>query len=200
MEECHIFSGGYLNLFFDSKLERKGGKPSLKQKSVAKFLELNEEYDLCNIWRIRNPTRKSQTFGQNHSSGIINRRLDYIFISNKLQEFSNDTVIIPGFKTDHSSVLVTFLLIIFLKPGPGLWKSNNSLINDKTFTNTFGIFYENMIKKLNTNISLDNQLKWELKNMKSKDLQNSIVSNALKKMKQKESTLKINCRTLECSR
>ena len=35
--------------------------------------------------------------------------------------------------------------------------------------------------------------------MKSEDLQNSIVSNALKKMKQKESTLKINCKTLECS-
>ena len=138
--------------------------------------------------------------GQNHSSGIINCRLDYIFISNKLQEFSNDTVIIPAFKTDHSSVLVTFLLIIFLKPGPGLWKSSNSLINDKTFTNTFGNFYEYMIKKLNTNISLDNQLKCELKNMKSEDLQNAIVSNALKKMKQRESTLKINCKTLECSR
>ena len=138
--------------------------------------------------------------GQNHSSGIINCRLDYIFISNKLQEFSNDTVIIPAFKTDHSSVLVTFLLIIFLKPGPGLWKSNNSLINDKTFTNTFGNFYEYMIKKLNTNISLDNQLKCELKNMKSEDLQNAIVSNALKRMKQRESTLKINCKTLECSR
>ena len=57
-----------------------------------------------------------------------------------------------------------------------------------------------MIKKLNTNISLDNQLKCELKNMKSEDLQNAIVSNALKKMKQRESTLKINCKTLECSR
>ena len=57
-----------------------------------------------------------------------------------------------------------------------------------------------MIKKLNTNISLDNQLKCELKNMKSEDLQNAIVSNALKKMKQSESTLKINCKTLECSR
>ena len=79
-------------------------------------------------------------------------------------------------------------------------ESNNSLINDKALTNTFGNFYENMIKKLNANISLDSRLKWELKNMKSEDLQNSIVSNALKKMKQKESTLKINCKTLECSR
>ena len=51
--------------------------------------------------------KKSYTFRQNHSSGIINRRLDYIFISNKFQKFSNDTDIIPAFKTDHSSILVT---------------------------------------------------------------------------------------------
>ena len=29
-----------LNIFFDSKVESKGGKPSLKQKSVAKLIEL----------------------------------------------------------------------------------------------------------------------------------------------------------------
>ena len=76
-EKNHIVLAGDLNVFFDSKLEMKGGKPSLKQKSVAKLLELKEEYDLCDIWRIRNPTKKLYTFRQNHSSGIINCRLDY---------------------------------------------------------------------------------------------------------------------------
>ena len=50
--------------------------------------------------------KKSYTFRQNHSSDIINRRLDYIFISNKFNEFPNDTDIIPAFKTDHSPGLV----------------------------------------------------------------------------------------------
>ena len=77
------------SLFFDSNLEAVGGKPILKEKSDVIMVELKEEYDLCNIWRIRNPLEKSFTFQQNHSSGILNRRLDYIFISNKLQEFSN---------------------------------------------------------------------------------------------------------------
>ena len=49
LEENRIDSAGDLNVFFDSKLETKGGKPSLKQKSVAKLLELKEEYDLCDI-------------------------------------------------------------------------------------------------------------------------------------------------------
>ena len=162
MEENRIDSAGDLNVFFDSKLETKGGKPSLKQKSVAKLLELKEEYDLCDIWRIRNPKKKLYTFRQNHCSGIINRRLYYIFISNKLEEFSNDTDIIPAFKTDHSSVLVAISNYNFFKPVPGLWKFNNSLIKDETFTYTFKNFIQNMINELNTNTSLNNQPKWEL--------------------------------------
>ena len=121
LEENRIVLDGDLNVFSDSKLETKGGKPSLKQKSVAKLLELKEEYDLCDIWRIRNPIKKLYTFRQNPSSGIIDRRLDYIFISNKLQEFSNDTGITPAFKIDHSSVLVTISNYNFFKLGAGLW-------------------------------------------------------------------------------
>ena len=57
-EENHKVWSVDLNVFFDSKLETKGGKPSLKQNSVAELLELKEEYDLCDIWRIGNSTKK----------------------------------------------------------------------------------------------------------------------------------------------
>ena len=78
-ENC-IALAGDLNVFFDRKLETKEGKPPLKQRSVAKLLELKEDYDSCDIWRIRNPTKKLYTFRQKHSSGIINLRRDYILI------------------------------------------------------------------------------------------------------------------------
>ena len=107
--------------------------------------------------------KKLYTFRQNHCSDIINRRLYYIFISNKLEEFSNDTDIILAFKTDHSSVLVAISNYNFFKPVPGLWKFNNSLIKDETFANTFKNFIQNMINELNTNTSLNNQLTWALR-------------------------------------
>ena len=50
------------NLFFDSNLETKGGKPFLKEKSVVRMIELKEQYDLCDIWRTRKPLKKSFTF------------------------------------------------------------------------------------------------------------------------------------------
>ena len=73
-------------------------------------------------------SKKIYTFRQNHSSGITNCILDYIFILNKLQEFFNDTDTIPAFKTDHSSVLVTIFNYNFLEPGPDLWKFHNSIM------------------------------------------------------------------------
>ena len=85
-----VVLAGDFNLFFDSNLEAKRGKPILKEKSVARMIELKEEYDLCDIWRTRNPLEKSSTFRQNHF--LINRRLDYIFISNKLYEYPNKAI------------------------------------------------------------------------------------------------------------
>ena len=41
--------GGYFNFHFNSKLEAKGGKPTLKKKSIKKMIELIESFDLCDI-------------------------------------------------------------------------------------------------------------------------------------------------------
>ena len=74
-----IILAGDFHLFFDSNLEVKGDKPILKEKSVARMIELKEEYDFYDIWRIRNQLKKSFTIRQNLFPGTINRRLDYIF-------------------------------------------------------------------------------------------------------------------------
>ena len=82
----NIIIGEDFNFPFNSKLEAKGGKPTLKKKLIGKMIELIESFELCDIWRIRNPTEKRFTFHQNHISGYIQRRLDYFFVPSKLQE------------------------------------------------------------------------------------------------------------------
>ena len=71
--------GGDFNFHFNSKLEAKGEKPSLKKKSIRKMIELIESFELFDIWRIRNPKEKRFTLRQNRISGYIKRRLDYFF-------------------------------------------------------------------------------------------------------------------------
>ena len=92
------------NLFLNSNLDAKGGKPAIKKKSLAKLIQLKESYDLCDIWRIRNPVTSTFTFRQKHCTGFIQFRLDYIFISNSFQEFVNGTSILTSVSTDHSPV------------------------------------------------------------------------------------------------
>ena len=79
-----VLSGDF-NLFFDSQLEAEGGSPKLKKSSIAKIIKIKETHDLIDIWRVRNQHEKKFTFTQRHAAGFLQRRLDYIFISNSLQ-------------------------------------------------------------------------------------------------------------------
>ena len=81
----NIAFGGDFNLFFAAKLEAQGKKPALKKKLLAELIQI-KKIDLCDIWKIRNPSTKRYTFRQQHSSDYIQRRLDYFFISNIFQE------------------------------------------------------------------------------------------------------------------
>ena len=155
-----LVMAGDFNLFFNSTLEAQGGNPTLKKKSLAKLIEFKETYDLCDIWRVRNTKSKRFTFTQKHSSGFIQRRLDYILISNNLQEFVTMTDILTPISTDHSSILFSLLKEKITIRGTGLWRFNSSLTEDQNC--------KTEIKKLIRNFSNENeflsnhQLKWEL--------------------------------------
>ena len=66
---------GDFNFHFSSKLEAKGGKATLKKKSIRKMIELFESFELCDIWRIQNPTEKRFILRQNHIQDTYSFRL-----------------------------------------------------------------------------------------------------------------------------
>ena len=126
-----IILAGDFNIFFSSKLEARGGKPIPKRKSILKLVHINGSLDICDIWRIRNPKRQNFTFRQNHSTGFIEHWLDYIFVSNCLQEIVNYTDVLPAISNDHFPVLVSLLNDNSDNNGRGLWKYNSSLAYDE---------------------------------------------------------------------
>ena len=71
------------------------------------------------------------TFRQQHFSGLIQRRLDYIFISHNFQEVVKDSEILCALSTDHSDLFCSFQRFNKLKKD--LWKSNNSLVSNEDF-------------------------------------------------------------------
>ena len=103
---------------------------------------------------------KIHTFRQRHFSGYLQRRLDYIFISNQIQPYVNKTEIKIAISTDHSPVFINLSLddVLFQK-GSGFWKFNSSLNKDTTFTTGMHSLINNFLENAPFN---DKQLQWEL--------------------------------------
>ena len=66
-----------------SDLDCSGGKP-FKKESVKKIQDLCLDFDLVDIWRIRNPECKRFTWRQKNP--FIQRRLDYWLINDSSQD------------------------------------------------------------------------------------------------------------------
>jgi hypothetical protein len=70
-------------VIFDADFDASGGNPSLKTKTLEVLYTIFEEMDLCDIWRIRNPSLKHYTWNgvaQGRSTNKekrLFRRLDY---------------------------------------------------------------------------------------------------------------------------
>ena len=149
-------------MFFDQKLESAGGNPILKKLAVSKLIELKESLNLCDIWRIRNPKSKAFTFRQRHVSGILQRRLDYLFISNNMQESVKNVKILNALSTDHSPLFCSFLNLTNISRGRGLWKFNNSLISNTNFVDEMKTLIQKVIFGFENDTYLTDQVKWEL--------------------------------------
>ena len=156
-----IILAGDFNVFFDATLDAKGGNPKLKQHSVSKILEIKENLDLCDIWRVQNPKKTHYTFHQKHFSGLIQRRLDYIFVSQNIQENIRNSKILCSISTDHSPAFCSILTDSEFAIGKGLWKFNDSLIFDKGFMNKMKKFIQDTTMEISSENLLDEQTKWE---------------------------------------
>ena len=56
-----ILAGDW-NLIFDKSLDSMGGSPSLKFKSLQKLQSVIIDYNLVDIWRIKNPNLRQFTW------------------------------------------------------------------------------------------------------------------------------------------
>ena len=142
--ECnHIIFPGDFNVFFNASLEATSGNAKLKTRTVGEFLELKDKFDLCDIWRIKHPKTKTFTFRQKYFSGFIQRRLDYIFVSQNLQERTRNVDILNPVSTDHLPVFCSLVNSMEFRKGPGIWKFSNSLIFDRNFVKEMKCFIHN---------------------------------------------------------
>ena len=130
-ENENIIMRGDFNCPLNPVIDKRGGNLTPRQSVINAIEQLKFELDLHDIWRVKNPTRRSYTWSQ--SEPLIFSRLDYWLISNSLSDNANEVDMISSIKTDHSAIV--FQDVDGRVKGPGFWKLNCALLNDKQYVN-----------------------------------------------------------------
>ena len=102
--EDKIIIGGDFNCPINPLLDKQGRILVARQKIVDRIEEIQEVFNLHDVWRVKNPQTKSFTWSQ--KSPFIFCRLDYWLISNSFQDSIKDVDIIAAIRTDHSAILL----------------------------------------------------------------------------------------------
>ena len=129
--EENIIVGGDFNCPINPVIDKKGGSLTLRKSVVDSIEYFQDNFDLIDIWRVKNPGVKSFTWSQ--KSPRIFCRLDYWLISNILQDLVISTDICPAIKTDHAAIFVEVGPKDNQVKGPGLWKMNCSILEEELY-------------------------------------------------------------------
>ena len=111
--------------------------------------------------QVRNPKSKRYTFRQKHVSGLIQRRLDYFCISNCMQISVKNTDVLASLLTDHLTIIFSYCKNEERNRGRGLWKFDNSLIENQEYVHQMKKFISDTLNKLFNKNVLDDQVKWK---------------------------------------
>ena len=172
---------GDLNLVLDLIVDKQGGTPTTHSNSVKVVKEYMQNNELVDIWRIMHPDILRYTWKKIKPKPIF-ERLDYILVSEVLQQFVTESDIIPSHCSDHAIPTLSFDFNTF-KRGPGYWKLNTSLLRDKT--------YVEAINKV-IDIELEQETKskkekWELMKL---SIRNTSLQYSARKKKSNDLTVK----------
>ena len=192
-----VILAGDFNLFLDLHLETSGGNPTLKRKSISKLLQILEKNNLIDIWRIRNPSSKRFTFRKNHFSGFIQRRLDFVFISNNFQEFIKNIDVLSSFCSDHSPIYFRLQKCQEYKKGRNFWKFNSSLIEDNDFVRQLKDHIKFIKNDMETSFTNSFHCQWEYLKYEMRDFSIGFSKNKAKQKRQKLSILENELKNLE---
>ena len=91
------------------------------------------DLDLIDVWRERNPDKKR--FSWRRCQPMQQSRIDYFLVCKELTTSHrlSKVEIEPGVRSDHS-VIVLEIIVGGGKRGPGLWRFNNTLLDNRQIT------------------------------------------------------------------
>ena len=123
---CKIIFGGDLNCY-DSALDKFRGNVSLSSE-LSSFKSC---FNFVDVWRSKHPHMFQCSWF--NSSLSIGTRLDSFLVPRELVNSLFSCEISPCIFSDHKFVTLDVYLSHLVDFGPGVWKFNNSLLEDHVY-------------------------------------------------------------------
>ena len=153
----NVIIGGDFNCPLDPAKDKKGGILIPRQHLINSIENIQSEFNLHDIWRVKNPTTLSFTWSK--ISPFIFCRLDYWLISDSLHDLVTRVDMIGSIKTDHSAIVLELKEIEENCKGPGFWKLNTSLLANPEYVKTITSELPTWVEEAN-DLS-NNRIKWD---------------------------------------
>ena len=131
-----IIWAGDLNTYLNPEIDKKGGIKETPSQYTTDLIGVLEHYDLQDIWRIRNPDSMKFTWRNKTRAGVVQSRIDYLFVSTGIEGMVIKTDIVPGIRSDHSLLYLSLRAQRVEQRGRGFWKFNTSLLKDEKYVET----------------------------------------------------------------
>ena len=158
-----IILGGDFNLVLDVKEDKKGGLPRTHQNALKIINQTCEELNLTDVWRTLNAGKHRYTWRRRKPE--IQCRLDFFLISEDLICDINLADIVPGYKTDHSMILLKIALH-YNPRGRGFWKLNTSLLKEEEYLNLIKTTIDQTKSEYQSDNTVNPALLWDMIKMK----------------------------------
>ena len=170
-----IIMGGDFNSTEKNAIDRHNRATDI---SSSAYIALKENQNLCDIWRSMHPNKRQFTYREIS-------RLDKFLVSETISNYiQTSNIFHGGVSSDHKCINLKITLEAS-KKGPGRWKMNTSILQDKSYIENIKILIENVKKEYK---DVASQLLWEISKIKIKEYTIAYCSNkqAIKKNVMKE--------------
>ena len=130
-ENENVIICGDWNLILDTEKDCDNYLHVNNPKARRVVLTLVEEENFIDVWRLMNEDTRKYTWRRLNPTKK-QARLDYILVSDSIFSFVTDSDIVPGYRTDHSDIILK-LKLQDLERGRSYWKFNITLLKDKKY-------------------------------------------------------------------
>ena len=187
----NLLIGGDWNISLQA-IDKKGGSPWKPTTSREQLVTMMEEFDLVDVFRAKNPNKKSYTY---ESKALkLYSRLDFFLLPQHLIHLVEQIETLVSNAPDHRAVKLKFKCSNNRR-GPGLWKFNNSLLDDEEYVNLIRGSYSSISEKYAG--QEDKRLKWELVKLELRGLTIPYAKNKAKNLRKKEKDLQTRLSNLD---